>query len=125
MCMLYQNRKWILVFSIIVSMASVAVGQQKQRTGSLVGTVTFASENGLATIGFSPDTSIVLMFENKEMTIVSDENGDYFPALPVGKYCISYVESSDGTRLKLRPSQRKAFKIFENKTTRFDISLSQ
>lgn len=121
--MQFLKIKKILVFTIIVSLTFVVLGQQKQRTGSLVGTIAFVSKDGRTFIKFSSKTSIVLISEGKEMTIVSNEQGDYLPDLPVGKYCISSVESEDGTKLKLQPSQHKSFKIYENKTTRFDISL--
>lgn len=123
MFMQFLKSKKLLVFAILGSLTCVVLGQHKQKTGSLVGTIAFASEDGRTFIKFSPKTSIILIYKGKKKAIISNEEGDYLPELPVGKYCISSVESEDGTKLKLQPSQHKCFKIYGNKTTRFDISL--
>lgn len=117
-----KNKK-LLVFAILVSLTCVVLGQQKQKTGNLVGTAVFVSEDGRTSIKFSPKTSIVLISGNKKKIVISDKEGDYLPELLIGKYCISSVENEDGTKLKLWTGQHKCFKIYRNKTTRFDISL--
>lgn len=105
-------------------MVLVWVSSVSAQSGSLVGSIAFTSKNGKTFFKFSPKTSIVLKVKDKtKKVIVSDENGDYLPELPVGKYCIYSVKNENGIELQLQDSQHKCFKIGENKTTRFDIML--
>lgn len=101
----------------------VFIAVSSAQTGSLVGTIAFATEDSRTFIKESRKTSIVLISKIGKTTVVSDENGDYLTELPVGKYCLFLVENEDGTKLKFQPSQHKCFKIYRNKAARFDINL--
>jgi hypothetical protein len=95
----------------------------KSKSGELVGSIAFGIEETRTFIKYSPKTLIILSIKGQKKTIASDENGDYIITLPVGTYCISSIESEDGTILKLWQGQHKYFKISKNKVTRFDINL--
>ncbi|GEM_PF-6202218 len=123
MFMQFLKNKKLFVVVIFISLTCVVLGQQRQKTGRLVGTISFGNEQTRTFTKFSPRTSIILISKGKKKTIISNEEGDYLPELRTGKYCISSVESEDGKKLKLWSSQNKCFKIYNNKTTRFDINL--
>lgn len=123
MFMQFPNSKKLIVIAIVVFLSCAVLGQQKQKTGSLVGTISFGNEETRTFTKFSPKTLITLISRGQKKIIISSEEGDYLPELPVGKYCIFSVESEDGEKLTLWASQGKCFKISSNKTTRFDINL--
>jgi hypothetical protein len=123
--MQFLKNKHLRFFTILICLlAAYAIpAQQRQKTGSLVGTISVGNEVTRDFIRVSPETRIILLSKGKKTTIISNEEGDYVVGLPVGKYCISMVENADGVKLKVWSSQHRCFRIREDKTTRFDISL--
>jgi hypothetical protein len=108
---------------MVLILTCVVIGQKKPNVGSLVGTISFVSEDGRDFIRFSPKTSITLLQNGKRKTIISNENGDYVLDLAVGKYCIFSIKNEDGILLTPQREQHKCFKMYKNKITRFDINL--
>lgn len=123
MFMQFLKDKKLFVLVILVSFVFTVLGQQKQKIGRLVGTISFGNEETRTFTKFSPKTSIILISKGKKRTIISNEEGDYLVELPTGKYCIFSIKSEDGKELKLWSSQNNCFKIHNNKSTRFDINL--
>lgn len=125
MYMQYLKNK-IIILSVFISVGffnSSIFAQQTQRAGSLVGTIAYVREDNRSFVDFSPDTTIFLIHNKSEITIVSDQNGDYIVEFPIGRYCIRSIEKSDGTEQKISSAQHMCFRIRKDKTTRFDISL--
>lgn len=123
MFMQFLKDKKLFVLVILVSFIFTVLGQQKQKIGRLVGTISFGNEETRTFTKFSPKTSIILISKGKKRTIISNEEGDYLVELPTEKYCIFSIKSEDGKELKLWSSQNNCFKIHNNKSTRFDINL--
>ena len=103
--------------------ASITFGQVKKSEGYLIGDAVYVAETRGA-YG-KPATSVIIepKGNGKRYQILANDFGLYGINLPVGKFKLVTVYSTEGRILKLSSSQMKGFTIRKNSNTRFDIEL--
>lgn len=117
---LENKRLLILLLVTVLLMTTATLAQKSSKTGYLLGSIGIIDKSE----GFipSPNLKIGLVFGSEEISIVSDDNGDFkFIKLPIGKYCVSLIEDKTGAAFQVKETQSKCFEIKKKRTTRFDL----
>ena len=89
--------------------------------GTLVGSMVFVDQQETTHLGDASNAVVDLKHAKRQLSVLSDRNGDFIRKLPRGKYCLHSARDAGGRSLVFSPHQHKCFQIRSGKPTRFDV----
>ena len=90
--------------------------------GTLSGKVFFAASRERSAC--SPPVVLMFQSEEREVAVITDDNGGFSACLRPGKYTLSGVESAGSRSIPLCPKRPLAFVVKNNRGTRRDVPLA-
>jgi hypothetical protein len=119
-----ENKKnlHLLLFLLCLLGASVTAASF-HKDGFVAGTMAYVDEREKTFLGNASQVTLELNNEERVISIISNEIGDFDVKLPVGTYCLRAARDVNNMSLIFSPNQQKCFRVRRDKITRFDVML--